>query len=107
MSQHIKKLEAKVGFSLVTRQGKISFNPGGRNRQLGKNYVKCFDDVITEIQQESKKLVGRFAGTYLYRKVLDYSSNGRVALIFLISNKSRNGLLHRLLGRFEARDLIA
>ena len=45
VSQHIKNIEAKVGFAIVARQGKkLVLTPGGRKvANLGKVYFKKFD----------------------------------------------------------------
>lgn len=60
VSQNIKALEAKVGFPLITRQGKkMILTPGGRKlAKLSKTYSRRFDDLISEIQQESNKILG-------------------------------------------------
>lgn len=60
VSQHIKNLEAKVGFSIVTRQGKkLVLTPGGQKMaKVGKLYSKKFDEVLTEIQQENNQIIG-------------------------------------------------
>lgn len=60
VSQHIKNLEAKVGFDIVTRQGKkLVLTPGGRKlAKLGRNYYKRFEDLISEIQQENNRIMG-------------------------------------------------
>lgn len=60
VSQNIKTLESKVGFSVITRQGKkMVLTPGGRKlAKLSKNYSKRFEDMISEIQQEKNKIIG-------------------------------------------------
>ena len=60
VSQHIKNLEAKVGFDIVTRQGKkLVLTPGGRKlARLGRTYFKRFDDLISEIQQDNNRIMG-------------------------------------------------
>ena len=60
VSQNLKTLEQKVGFSVVKRQGKNVFlTPGGKKlAKLGKTYNKKFEDLINELSQEKKKMVG-------------------------------------------------
>lgn len=60
VSQNIKSMEAKVGFSVITRQGKkMVLTPGGRKlAKLSKTYSKKFDDLISDIQQEKNKIIG-------------------------------------------------
>lgn len=60
VSQHIKNLEGKVGFAIVTRQGKkLVLTPGGKKlAKLGKAYVKRFEDAIIEIQEDNNKILG-------------------------------------------------
>lgn len=60
VSQNIKSMEAKVGFSVITRQGKkMVLTPGGRKlAKLSKTYSKRFDDLISDIQQEKNKIIG-------------------------------------------------
>lgn len=60
VSQHIKNLEAKVGFAIVTRQGKkLVLTPGGKKlAKLGKNYFKRFEETISEIQEDNKQILG-------------------------------------------------
>lgn len=60
VSQNIKSMESKVGFSVITRQGKkMVLTPGGRKlAKLSKVYSKRFDDLISEIQQEKNKIIG-------------------------------------------------
>lgn len=60
VSQNIKSMESKVGFSVITRQGKkMVLTPGGRKlAKLSKTYSKRFDDLISDIQQESNKIIG-------------------------------------------------
>ena len=60
VSQNIKSMEAKVGFSVITRQGKkMVLTPGGRKlAKLSRQYSKRFDHLIDEIQQEGNKIIG-------------------------------------------------
>lgn len=60
VSQHIKNLEAKMGFNIVTRQGKkLVLTPGGKKiAKVGKTYFKRFEDLVTEIQQENNQIMG-------------------------------------------------
>jgi DNA-binding transcriptional LysR family regulator len=60
VSQHIKNLEIKVGFKVVTRQGKkLVLTPGGRKlAKLGRLYVKRFSDAISEIQEDNNQILG-------------------------------------------------
>ena len=60
VSQHIKNLEAKMGFDIVTRQGKkLVLTPGGKKiAKVGKTYFKRFEDLVTEIQQENNRIMG-------------------------------------------------
>lgn len=60
VSQHIKNLEAKMGFDIVTRQGKkLVLTPGGKKiAKIGKSYSKRFEDLVTEIQQENNRMLG-------------------------------------------------
>ena len=60
VSQHIKNLEAKVGFAIVARQGKkLVLTPGGkRMAKLGRNYFKRFEDMISEIQEGNNQILG-------------------------------------------------
>ena len=60
VSQHIKNIESKVGFDIVTRQGKkFVLTPGGKEMaKLGQQFFKRYDDLITDIQQEKNRLVG-------------------------------------------------
>lgn len=60
VSQHIKNLEAKVGFSIVSRQGKkLVLTPGGRTiAKLGQQYVRKFEDAISEIQEDNNQILG-------------------------------------------------
>lgn len=63
VSQNLKSVEAKVGFSVITRQGKkMVLTPGGRKlAKLSRLYSKRFDDLIDEIQQESNKIIGNIS----------------------------------------------
>lgn len=60
VSQSIKALEVKVGFKVITRQGKkVVLTPEARKlAKLGKQYFKRFDDVISEIRDEKNKIIG-------------------------------------------------
>lgn len=85
VSQHIKKLEQKVGFDIVTRQGKkLVLTPGGiRLAKMGKTYTKRFEDLISEIQQEKNRLLGNVSlGTlfgigksWIAHRMVEFSSH--------------------------------
>jgi DNA-binding transcriptional LysR family regulator len=110
VSQHIKNLEAKVGFDIVTRQGKkLVLTPGGRKlAKLGKNYYKRFDDLISEIQQENNRILGGVSlGTlfgigksWISHRMVEFSSH-------FPDLEVKVGLDYpdRLIKQFEAREL--
>jgi len=60
VSQNLKSLENKVGFPVVTRQGKkVVLTPNGKKLvKVGKNYLKKVEDAITDILQENNKIAG-------------------------------------------------
>lgn len=60
VSQNIKTIEAKVGFPIVSRQGKkVVLTPSGKRlAKLGKNYFKKLNDAITDILQEQNIIAG-------------------------------------------------
>lgn len=63
VSQNLKSLEQKVGFSVVTRQGKnVVLTPGGKKlAKLGRSYHKRFDDLINELSQQKQRMIGPIA----------------------------------------------
>jgi len=109
VSQHIKNLELKVGFAIVTRQGKkLVLTPGGKKvAKLGKNYYKKFEDTITEIQQENNQIMGGVSlGTlfgigksWIAHRMVDFSSHFPELEV-----KVSMDYPDRLLSAFEARD---
>lgn len=109
VSQHIKNLEAKVGFDIVTRQGKkFVLTPGGKKvAKLGKQYFKRFDDVITEIQQENNQIMGSVnVGTlfgigksWVAHRMVEFSGHFPD-----LSVKVEMDYPDRLITGFEARD---
>lgn len=60
VSQNIKSLEQKVGFSLVARQGKkMVLTPGGlRLAKLSGQYFKKMDELISDVQESENKVSG-------------------------------------------------
>lgn len=60
VSQNIKNLEQKVGFSIVSRQGKkMVLTPGGlKLAKLSSMYFQKFDNLIGEIQESENKVTG-------------------------------------------------
>ncbi|MAX65857.1 MAG: LysR family transcriptional regulator [Bacteriovoracaceae bacterium] len=109
VSQHIKNLEAKVGFNIVTRQGKkLVLTPGGiKLAKLGKNYFKRFDDVISEIQQDHNRILGTLSlGTlfgvgksWIAQRMVEFSSHFPE-----LSIKVGMDYPDRLITGFEARE---
>ena len=109
VSQHIKNLEAKVGFSVVTRQGKkLVLTPGGRKlAKLGKTYNKKFEDAIAEIQQDHNQILGQVSlGTlfgigksWIAHRMVEFSGHFPDLTI-----KVEMDYPDRLLTAFEARD---
>lgn len=85
VSQNLKSLESKVGFSVVTRQGKkVVLTPSGRRlAKLGKNYFKKLDDAITDILQDQNKIAGKLrVGTlfgigksWIASRMIEFSSH--------------------------------
>ena len=109
VSQHIKNLELKVGFSVVTRQGKtLVLTPGGKRlAKLGQQYSKKFDEAITEIQQDHQQILGTMSlGTlfgigksWIAQRMVEFSSHFPD-----LSVKVELDYPERLLAGFEARD---
>ncbi len=109
VSQHIKNLEAKVGFAIVTRQGKkLVLTPGGRKlAKLGKTYFRRFDDVITEIQQDNNQILGTVSvgslfgigKSWIAHRMVEFSSHFPD-----LSVKVKLDYPDRLIADFEARD---
>lgn len=110
VSQNIKSMEAKVGFPVITRQGKkMVLTPGGRKlAKLSKNYYKKFDELITEIQQEKNRIIGQVAlGTmfglgksWVSSRMIEFSSN-----FTDLSVKVTMDFPDELLSKFDNRDL--
>lgn len=85
VSQNLKNLESKVGFAVVTRQGKkVVLTPSGRKlAKLSKNYSKKFDDLIGELQQEKQRIIGSVAMGTMYgigkswiaQRMIEFSAN--------------------------------
>ena len=109
VSQHIKNMEAKVGFPIVTRQGKkLVLTPGGRKlAKLGKSYYKRFDDAIAEIHQDNNQITGGVSlGTlfgigksWIAYRMVEFSTHFPE-----LSVKVEMDYPDRLLAAFEARD---
>lgn len=109
VSQHIKNLEAKVGFDIVTRQGKkLVLTPGGRKiAKLGKNYFKRFEDLIGEIQQDNNRIMGSVSmGTlfgvgksWIAHRMVEFSSHFPELEV-----KVGMDYPDRLLSQFETRE---
>lgn len=109
VSQHIKNLEGKVGFSIVTRQGKnLVLTPGGKKlAKLGKAYSKRFEDAISEIQEDHNKILGGVAlGTlfgigksWIAHRMVEFSSHFPE-----LSIKVEMDYPERLLMGFDNRD---
>jgi DNA-binding transcriptional LysR family regulator len=109
VSQHIKNLEAKVGFDIVTRQGKkLVLTPGGRKiAKLGKSYFKKFDDTISEIHQDNNQILGGVSlGTlfgigksWIAYRMVEFSSHFPD-----LSVKVEMDYPDRLIAGFEARE---
>lgn len=110
VSQHIKNMEAKVGFSVVTRQGKKQvLTPEGRKlAKLGKTYFKRLEEAITEIQQENNQIIGGVSiGTlfgigksWIAYRMVEFSENFPE-----LSVKVEMDYPDRLIEKFESRDL--
>jgi len=110
VSQNIKSMESKVGFPVITRQGKkMVLTPGGRKlAKLSKTYYKKFEDLITEIQQEKNRIIGQVSlGTmfglgksWVSSRMIDFSSN-----FTDLSVKVTMDFPDELLAKFDNRDL--
>lgn len=110
VSQHIKNLETKVGFSIVARQGKkLVLTPGGtRIAKMGKKYFKSFEDIIAEIQQDQDRILGGLTiGTlfglgksWISSRMVEFSSHFPD-----LSVKVAMDYPDRLITSFESRDL--
>lgn len=84
VSQNLKTLEHKVGFSIVTRQGKnVVLTPHGKKMaKLGRTYNKRFEDLISELQQEKNRMIGSISiGTmygigksWIAQRVIEFST---------------------------------
>ena len=109
VSQHIKNLEAKMGFPIVTRQGKkLVLTPGGKKiAKVGKTYFKRFEDLITEIQQDNNRILGGVSlGTlfgigksWIAHRMVEFSTHFPE-----LSVKVEMDYPERLITGFEARD---
>jgi DNA-binding transcriptional LysR family regulator len=68
VSQNLKSLESKVGFPVVSRHGKkLVLTSGGKKlAKLGRAYFRRFDDLINEIQQDTKTIVGEISLGTMY-----------------------------------------
>ena len=85
VSQNLKNLENKIGFPVVTRQGKkVVLTPSGRRlAKLSKTYSKRFDDLISELQQEKQRIIGSVGMGTLYgigkswiaQRMIEFSAN--------------------------------
>lgn len=110
VSQHIKNLEAKMGFDIVTRQGKkLVLTPGGiKLARTGKTYFKRFDEIITEIQQENNRMLGGVSlGTlfgigksWISYRMVEFSHHFPE-----LSVKVQMDYPDRLISQFETRDI--
>ncbi len=60
VSQNLKSIEAKAGFKVVSKVGKkVTLTPSGEKlAKLGKNYFKRLDMTISEIENNSNKIMG-------------------------------------------------
>lgn len=109
VSQHIKNLESKMGFDIVTRQGKkLVLTPGGRKlAKVGKQFSRRFDDLVEEIQQENNQIMGGVSvGTlfgigksWLADRMVEFSSEFPNLL-----TKVEMDYPDRLISAFEGRD---
>lgn len=109
VSQHIKNLEAKVGFAIVTRQGKkLVLTPGGKKiAKMGHKYFKNFEDIITEIQQDHDQILGGVSvGTlfgigksWIAHRMVEFSSHFPD-----LSVSVQMDYPDRLISSFEVRD---
>ena len=110
VSQNIKAMENKLGFPVITRQGKkMVLTPGGRKlAKLSKTYNRRFDDLISEIQQQKNKIMGSISlGTmfglgksWVSSRMIDFSANFKD-----LSVKVMMDFPDELLRSFENRDL--
>ena len=110
VSQNIKTLESKVGFSVITRQGKkMVLTPGGRKlAKLSKNYSKRFEDMISEIQQEKNKIIGGITvGTmfgigksWVATRLIDFAGH-----FYELNIKVQMDYPDKLIREFENRDI--
>ncbi|MBT4793278.1 MAG: LysR family transcriptional regulator [Halobacteriovoraceae bacterium] len=109
VSQHIKNLESKLAFPIVSRQGKkLVLTPAGKKiATMGKSYARKFDDLITEIQQENNQIMGGVSlGTlfgigksWIAHRMVEFSTEYPDLLV-----KVELDYPDRLLRAFEARD---
>ncbi len=109
VSQHIKNLEAKVGFAVVTRQGKkLVLTPGGKKlAKLGRTYSSKLADTISEIQEDNNQIQGSVSlGTlfgigksWIAHRMVEFSSHFPE-----LSVKVELDYPERLLKGFENRD---
>lgn len=60
VSQNLKNIENKAGFSVVAKVGKkVNLTPNGEKlTKLGKLYFKRLDQTLSEIQNDSNKIIG-------------------------------------------------
>ena len=110
VSQHIKNLESKMGFDIVTRQGKkLVLTPGGKKiAKIGKNYFKRFEDLITEIQEDNNQILGGMSlGTlfgigksWIAHRMVEFSKEYPDLLV-----KVEMDYPDRIINGFESRDL--
>ncbi len=84
VSQALKNLEAKVGFPIVTRQGKsVTLTENGmRLARVAKQYFKRIDETIEQIHLENHEIKGKLhvgslyglGKTWLSSRMLDFLS---------------------------------
>ncbi|MFP5491060.1 MAG: LysR family transcriptional regulator [Bacteriovoracia bacterium] len=82
VSQTLKTLEGRVGFSLLARHGKnvTLTEPGRKLAKVAKQYLKRVEDTIDHIHQEAKEVrgtlhVGTLAGlgkSWISSRIIDY-----------------------------------
>ncbi|MGE3608120.1 MAG: LysR family transcriptional regulator [Bacteriovoracaceae bacterium] len=82
VSQALKNLEAKVGFPVITRQGKsvTLTDQGMRLAKVAKQYFKRIEETIEQIHMENHQIKGRLhvgslyglGKTWLSSRVLDF-----------------------------------
>ncbi|HXH29672.1 MAG TPA: LysR family transcriptional regulator [Bacteriovoracaceae bacterium] len=85
VSQALKNLEAKVGFPIVTRQGKsVNVTENGmRLAKIAKQYFKRIEETIEQIHLENHEIKGRIhvgslyglGKTWLSSRMLDFLSS--------------------------------